>query len=328
MSKSSDSFITESMSNGEELTPLQAAQALELAMGNGDTAPAESIEPPADTAKEEPAPEPKADDVDFDSIDPDKAVLLARDGVHQIPFEQLVEARNQATTSQEQLAAANAELEEMRVKLAQAGTNNTAAEQDKQEQNIETAQAAIDAGVDPSLFGDFDEEGIAAGIEKLVAERVAAALAPMQQQTQKQQADAAAEAHWGKIFGAHEDADSVVQSVEFDTWRKSQPSFTQTAVDSVLQTGNADQVVELIDNFKQSQNSNIAPKANQPDLNSKADEVVKGIKTPTPTSLSDIHGHAGKASLSEQLENMGSVAALDVMQTMSPEQIERYLNSL
>lgn len=322
MSKSYNDYIDENMVDGANLTPEQAAQMLEIAMGNGDTAQADSIETPADTANEGAEDKP-SDDIDLDNIDPSKAVLLARDGVHQIPFEQLLEAREQANVSKEALAAANAELEELRAKVA-----GTPAEQTKQEQDIETAQAAIDAGVDPSVFGDFDEEGISSGIAKLVAEQVAAAMAPMQQQTEAQRQAAIEQAHWDKIFSTHEDADSVVQSVEFNKWRESQPSFTQAAIEGVFKSGTADQVVELLDNFKKSQNSTQSSAATQPDLKSKADEVVKGIKTPAPVSLSDMPGHAGPTSITEQMKDMSGADALAVMDKMTPEQIERHLNSL
>ena len=90
-----DKFIDENMgADNQALTPLQAAQMLELALSNGDTAQAESIEPPADTAADDKAddavPNPaddKANDTLADNIDETNAVLLARDGVHTIPFE-------------------------------------------------------------------------------------------------------------------------------------------------------------------------------------------------------------------------------------------------
>ena len=324
-----DSFINDSMSaNGGDFTPEQANQALEMAMGYGDTAPADSIEQPADTANsDEPAqdaPVESSESTTSDNADDSNTVVLARDGVHTIPYEKHVELRENERTAREALAAANAELEALRQKVQTPNdTPNT-----QQENDIETAQAAIDAGVDPSIFGDFDEEGIASGIEKLVQQRLAAALAPIEQQKQ----EAAVKSHWETIFDAHGDADSVVESAEFDQWRKSQPSFALAAIDDVLQKGTAPQIVELLDTFKRSTNSGTQPEAQATptaaDIKARAKEVINNTKRPVPTSLSDMPGHPGATSIGEQVQNMSSVDALEVMANWTPEQITQHLNSI
>lgn len=154
MTVDANSFIDESFNDGE-WSPQDAARYLEMSM-NGDTAQAESIDTPADTAAEEQTTEPDdkddtpateaptdtPDDSSNDDVEGEK-VVLARDGVHTIPYEKLVEARERDRVSQEALAAANAELEVLR---KQAQTPATVAPT-QQEQDIETAQAAIDAGV-------------------------------------------------------------------------------------------------------------------------------------------------------------------------------------
>lgn len=330
-----DKFIDENMgADNQALTPLQAAQMLELALSNGDTAQAESIEPPADTVADDKAddavPNPaddKANDTLADNIDETNAVLLARDGVHTIPFEQLTATREEARLAKEAEAQVRAELEALKQQYQSQSPGTTGTSQ--QEQNEDTAQAAIDAGVDPSIFGDFDEEGIASGIEKLVQQRLAAALAPIEQQKQ----EAAVKSHWETIFDAHSDADSVVESAEFDQWRQSQPSFALAAIDDVLQKGTAPQIVELLDSFKRSTNTGANTNATDSDataaqLKAKAQEVIKNTKAPIPTSLSDMPGRPGPTSIAEQVKEMGSVDALNVMAGWTPEQINQHLNSI
>lgn len=349
MTVDANSFIDENFDDGD-WTPQKAAQYLEASM-NGDTAQADSIDTPADTAAEDeqaetpvdkddtPAQEtitdkPEDDATSNDDADPDgEKVVLARDGVHTIPYEKLVEARERDRVSQEQLAAANAELEALRKQLQTPAT----AAPTQQEQDIETAQAAIDAGVNPDYFGDFSEEALAEGINRLIDERVQAqvearvakALEPMQQKEQ----ESAAEAHMRTIYEAHQDADSVVESGEFEAWKASQPSYAQAAVDAVLAQGTAEQVVELLNNYKQSTNSTAEPaKADKPstdDLKAKAREAIKNTAPAIPASLSDIPGgHKGATNLAEQMDSMSAVDLANTMMDWSPEKREQYLNNL
>lgn len=344
MTVDANSFIDDSFNDGD-WSPQDAARYLEMSM-NGDTSQEESIDTPADTAADEQTTEPDdkddtpateaptdtPDDSSNDDVEGEK-VVLARDGVHTIPYEKLVEARERDRVSQEALAAANAELEILR---KQAQTPATVAPT-QQEQDIETAQAAIDAGVNPDYFGDFSEEALADGINRLIDERVKAqvdaqvaqALQPMQAREQ----ESAAEAHMRTIYEAHQDADSVVESGEFNTWKASQPSYAQAAVDAVLTQGTAEQVVELLNNYKQSTNSTAEPaKADKPstdDLKAKAREAINNAAPPIPASLSDIPGgHKGATSITEQMDSMSGIDIADEMMNWSAEKREQYLNNL
>ena len=340
MTVDANSFIDDSFNDGE-WSPEQAAQYLEMSM-NGDTSQGESIDTPADTVVDKQTDAPAQEtitDTPADATSNDDAevegekVVLARDGVHTIPYEKLVEARERDRVSQEALAAANAELEILR---KQAQTPATVAPT-QQEQDIETAQAAIDAGVNPDYFGDFSEEALAEGINRLIDERVQAqvdarvakALEPMQQKEQ----ESAAEAHMRTIYEAHQDADSVVESGEFNTWKASQPTYVQAALDGVLAQGTAEQVVELLNNYKQSTNSTAEPaKADMPssdDLKAKAREAINNAAPTIPASLSDIPGgHKGATSITEQMDSMSGIDIADEMMSWSAEKREQYLNNL
>ena len=342
MTVDANSFIDDSFNDGD-WSPQQAAQYLEMSM-NGDTSQEESIDTPADTAADEQTTEPddKDDtpateaptDTPNDSSDDDvegEKVVLARDGVHTIPYEKLVEARERDRVSQEALAAANAELEILR---KQNQTPATVAPT-QQEQDIETAQAAIDAGVNPDYFGDFSEEALAEGINKLIDERVKAqvdaqvaqALQPMQAREQ----ESAEAAHYRTIYEAHQDIDSILESGEFETWKGAQPSYIQSALDGVLTQGTAEQVVELLNNYKQSTTSTPAADAGKPssdDLKAKAREAIKNTAPAIPASLSDIPGgHKGALDIREQMDAMSGIELVEAMADWSPEKREQYLNN-
>ena len=317
-------------------SPQQAAQYLEDSM-NGDTAQADSIETPADTAADEadkpatvaptdtPAEPSSNDDKEADG----EPVVLARDGRHTIPYETHVAYREGERAAKEALAAANAELEILR---QQPKPDTAVATQ--QEQDIETAQAAIDAGVNPDYFGDFSEEALAEGINKLIDERVTAqvdarvakALEPMQQKEQ----ESAADAHMRTIYDAHQDADSIVESGEFNSWKAQQPTYIQAALDGVLQQGTADQVVELLNNYKQSTNSTAEPaKPTADQLKAKAREAINKAAPVVPASLSDIPGgNKGATNITEQMESMSPMELAETMMDWSPEKREQYLNNL
>lgn len=342
MTVDANSFIDDSFNDGE-WSPQDAARYLEMSM-NGDTSQGESIDTPADTDADEKTTEPNdkdnapaiedepASNGETPKDDAGETVVMARDGVHTIPYEKLVEARERDRVSQEALAAANAELEVLR---KQAQTPATVATT-QQEQDIETAQAAINAGVNPDYFGDFSEEALAEGINKLIDERltaqvdarVAKALEPMQAREQ----ESAAEAHMRTIYEAHQDADSIVESSEFESWKASQPSYIQSALNGVLAQGTAEQVVELLNNYKQSTTSTPAAEANKPspdELKAKARQAINNTAPAVPASLSDIPGgHKGVTDIREQMESMSGIELVDAMSSWTPEKREQYLNNL
>ena len=331
MTVDANSFIDDSFNDGD-WSPQQAAQYLEMSM-NGDTAQADSIETPADTDADEadkPATEVPTEDETSSKDDDVETVVLARDGVHTIPYETHVAYREGERAAKEALAAANAELEILR---KQPKPDTAAATQ--QDKDIETAQAAINAGVNPDYFGDFSEEALAEGINKLIDERVSAqvdarvakALEPMQQKEQ----ESAADAHMRTIYDAHQDADSIVESGEFNSWKAQQPSYIQAALDGVLQQGTAEQVVELLNNYKQSTTSTPAADAGKPstdDLKAKAREAIKNTAPAIPASLSDIPGgHKGALDIREQMDAMSGIELVEAMADWSPEKREQYLNN-
>jgi len=308
-----------------EMTPESAARLISGEL-EGDTPKGEMA------SKPELAPEPKVEQVPLandDELNSSNAVLLAKDGKHTIKFEKLESARSEAKSYKAQLDEANQQLEQLKAELkarSDNGHSTTSADA-----NVAAVQAAIDSGADISLFGDFSEEAMASGITKLVEKQVQAKvdaivsqrLAPIEQE----RAVSAAESHYGAIYQAHPDADSIVESQELADWLESKPSFVKTAYMGVLTNGSASDVIDLFSDFK-------AATGTQKSTDVKADpkliakQVVANAKSPVPSSLSDIPGGAGvKVSGDEALaQATDGRDMLERMQGMSSKQIEDFLN--
>jgi len=334
--------------------PLTAEQALQaLAMEDtGDTTTAGAAEEPggapttttapgttttaADTTTEQKQGDPAANQsggaqaIPEDQQTAANTVILAKDGKHTIGFEKLQEARQQrdefkaaADSAQQQLAALQAAAQG-RVDAGQAPT--------KTDNMAATAAAAIDAGADVSLFGDFSEAALADGISKLVAQQVAAqvqaqvakAVEPMQA---KHQQDATS-SHYGAIYEAHPNADSMVQSQEFKAWVDAHPSAVRNAYWDLFdgqKGGTSAQIVEVFDAFKAA----TTKPSPQPaaDAKTAAKAATDGARTEPPSSLSSIPG--GRASGTSALDATADMSGPEMMQAtagMSPAQIEAWLN--
>lgn len=264
--------------------------------------------------------------------DPENTVILAKDGKHTIPYEKLVEAREREREWREQAEAARQELEALR---AQAQARADAGEAPTQtDQNAAAAQAAIDAGVDPDIFGDFSEEALAAGIQKLVDAKVQTVLQTLDarlEPIQQRQAAESHNAHYSAIYERHPDADSIAESQEFEDWVNTQPSFARAGFRAVLENGSTAEVIELFDTYKQATGlAEAKAEGTQPkaaDLKAAAKQALSKAKDPVPASLSDIPGAAaGPGSPEEVLASLDPADMLDRMQGMTPEQIESFLN--
>lgn len=312
------------------LTAEQAAQLLELAE-QGDTGiplPEQGGAPgSAPAIEQQTANVPSTGNTAAPEPDPADAVILAKDGKHTIPYQKLVEAREGEQHWKAQATAAQQELEALRVQAQQradAGVAPTAADQ-----NLAIAEAALDQGADPDLFGDFSEEAIAKGVQTLVDQRVNAAvdarlkdvLAPYQQK----QAEEASQSHYGAIYAAHPDADSIAESKELAEWIAAQPSFARAGYEAVLGNGSAQQVIELFDAFKAG--AGRAQQQPAADARAVAKEAAARAKAPVPASLSDIPGGtAGPGSRFESLAQLAPADLSEAMEGWSQEQIEAFLN--
>lgn len=364
MSNTQEEFLQTHAASGA-LSPEQAAQFLELVEGDTGSTPDTGGEPsatPAEAAKPDDVPgktndEPKADGgapsaATPSEPDPAKTVILAKDGVHTIPFEKLTEAREGERAAREseqewrnKAEAAQQELETLRAAAqlrADAGQAPTATDK-----NVATAAAVIDAGVDPQVFGDFSEEAIAKGIQILQQQTAAQLKASLREELRAELKDeliqqvraelkpvhdahqlTAAQRHHQAILDAHADAESLVESKELNDWIEAQPSFARDAYRAVLQKGTATEVIEFFDTFKKATGATQA--ATPPrtgDAKAAAQAVIAKAQSAVPNSISDIPGgHVGPANRAEAMDAMDGPALAAAMENMTAEQIEAYLN--
>lgn len=302
-------YFQEHAADGD-LTDAQMAELLALPEGDTATLFADSGKPtpaPEQTAVETSASAPTTDTTTpADS----KPTLLAKDGVHTIPYDKLVEAREaekhwkaQAEAAQQQLAQLQAQADQ-RAAAGQAPTATDVA--------AATAAAAIDAGVDPDLFGDFSEESIAKGVQKLVDARLAtieaklaATLQPLQAKAQMTEA----ERHFAAIHAAHPDAESVAESAELRNWINQHPSFVRSGFEAVLAQGTTEQVIEMLSAFKAATGRTQTPNAAAQNAEATAKAVIAKAQTAGPASLSDIPGSA--AGPADELEAIRQMATSD-----------------
>ncbi len=330
------------------LTPEQASQAFALAE-QGDTVKTETGDAPASTTatddqsaattqerdEQKQAASPNKDDAsgkgkagttDETGIDPAKAVVLAKDGVHTIPYDRLEKARQGEQHWRAQAEAAQQQLAELQARAqarADAGQAPT-----KTDNMVAQAEAAIEAGADAGLFGDFSEEALASGIAKLVTQQVAAQVNKAMEPLQAKQQQSEAQAHYDAIYKAHPNADSIAQSAEFKAWVDAQPSVVRNAYWQLFdpqEGGSADQIVEVFDAFVKS-SGKPAPTAVAPDR-AKAEAAAASARAEPPVSLSGIPGgRADGLSPQERMASLGGQELYSAMENMSPAQIEAYLN--
>ena len=325
-------FFQEHAVNGE-LTDAQMLQMIHLP--EGDTSAMLDSGTPDATANESVTPadvQGQQDDNESATTpepDPDKAVVLAKDGVHTIPYAKLVEARDGAKHWKDQAENALAELETLKSQAQQRADAGRAPTQT--DNVVAAAEAAIAQGVDPDLFGDFSEEALAKGIQVLVDQRVQAqvdaalskALAPMQKQ---QKADATT-SHYGAIYDKHPDADSLAESKELADWIAAQPTFARAGYQAVLEKGSTAEIIEFFDTFKQATGTTQPPAATgKPDVAAAARAALAKAKATVPTSLSEIPaGSKAHHDETAALMEMSDSNALNSFMSKSPEQIRAML---
>jgi len=264
--------------------------------------------------------------------DPANTVILAKDGKHTIPFSKLEEARRNEQTAR---AAAQAALDELAAFRAQAEQRAAAGVAPTAADNASAiAQQAIESGeVDPAIFGDFSEGAMAKGIATLIRQGFTSLRQELEPITARHQTSEV-EKHYGAIYQAHPDADSIAESQELESWIASKPSFTQAAYRSVLDPqgkGTAQQVVELFDTFKKETGATQAAPAPAPSVDPKAaaKAAIAAVQPAVPASLSDFPGgRAGPTSFTDRMASMSEVELFNAVNTgeISQAQLNDYLN--
>lgn len=299
------------------LTDVQTMQMLGLP--EGDSTQVQSDVPDIAAAAIEPAAE-----VVVKAVEPEPTpVLMAKDGVHTIDYQKLVDAREDgqnwrriATEAQQQLEAAQ--------KAAPAATAPT----------VEPSAAQV-AALDGDIFGDYSEEAIAKGVEKLVASRTAdieakfeAKFSSVLEPLQKQQADSATTEHFSAINKAHPDVESIVQSAELAQWIATQPSFARAGHQSAIAQGTAAEVIEALDAYKAA-TGKLTAAPGKPDAAAAAQAAIAKAHPAPPMSLSDIPASSSAAvDESAAVLEMSSAGMMNNLSGKTPEQIRNLMNRL
>jgi hypothetical protein len=322
------------------LTAEQIDKLLE-AVGEDDAdADADAKTEAADSGSEKKPEQESASKPDESTLDPSNAVILGKDGKYQIPYEKLIAAREKEKAAAELLAQNTAELAETKRQLAELRAQAEAqATVGNSGDSLETAKQAIAEGVDPGLFGDFSEAALQKGILTLVEQRVTVrvneALEKSLKPIQTENARRANDEHLSAIYAKHGDADSLVESEEFDGWVKEHPSYARKAIAQVLQTGSSAEVNELFDRFKTETRTTGAGGKPALDANAVKTEaarvIEKAASATVPNSLSDIPGGkpGATATIEEKLAGISDPKELaSIMESLSVDQLDAILNKI
>ena len=229
-------------------------------------------------------------------------VLLAKDGVHTIPYDHLVEARKNAAEWQ-QFATQQQDLIKslQAAKIDDAGTGDTKA-QDAVVAEYEGAFPEVAEDLKPYIQRMIDD-----GVKSVLAdfkEQVNQRVAPVELSSQ----EIAAERYFKSIRAAHPDADTIVDDTKFHDWIKTQPSAVQALYAENLEYKRpANDLIEMFAAYKNA----TGIKSAVTDVAAKTKDIIANVKRSGPGSLSDIPSTI-----------TGTHDELEAIYDMSPSQLE------
>ena len=289
------------------LTDAQTAQMLALDPSQGDTDTQLSEDDEPDIVAEQPEAKSPPETLPAEAAQPEpEPVVLAKDGVHTIPFEKLEEARQQAQHWARVAAEKDAEI--ARLAAAVQAPTQPAAEE------------TTEPPGDDVTFGDYSDEAMKKGVQAVAAAEIAKAVAainakfePALAPIKEQEQAAAMEAHFKALTDANPDHNEIVTGQPLQDWIEKQPSFVRDQYKVVFERGTADQVIELVSTFKsQSGIGQTASASTAADAARKAKEVIASAKVVRPTSLTDIPAgstaHHDEAEAVHQMTSNGLLA--------------------
>ena len=312
-------------------TPEQAAHIMSLAM-QGDTGdqPETDVTPAVEQKQDDAQPDAKAEEQEK----LEEPVLLAKDGKHTIPYEELTNARTAAQEAQRLAAEAQARADALAADKAALEQQIAAQQKPEAPQPLPAdeykAQMRALRKAETEALMDGDAEKVVELREQMdeLTERRYAAKQPEAKPAEATQQDPAVAGHFAAIRAAHPDFESVAESKELKDWMAGQlaavPEIARPAVqaefDRILQRGTAADVIGLLTQYK----AGAAQKASTAEAAAAA--AVANAKSRTPASLSEIPGAAPAANPFAALESLSPVDLADRMASMTPEQITAYLN--
>ena len=250
--------------------------------------------------------------------------LLAKDGVHQIPYQELVDARTKAA-EWESFSQQQAELikQLQAAKIEDAGTGDTKAQD---------AVVAEYTGDYPEVINDMKpylqrmiDDGIKAGLQAFEAQ-IDKRVAPVE----KFANETATDKYFRSIRDAHPDADAIVDDTKFYDWVNGQPGFIRDAYKEALEYKRpANDLIEMFTAYKSAINNKPVDALDAKDATDKAKTIVSQTQKKTPSSLSDIpSGVSGQHDEIEAMRNMTSRQLEAKFFGKSPEEVNRLVAKL
>ena len=286
--------------------------------------------------EEEAQPEPMKEVVPAEpaAVPEKEPVIMAKDGVHTIPYEKLVEARVEASsarTALEEQISKNAELQAAMDKMATAQNAQVEGTATQEETNEILDEVRKEF---PDLVTAFEtmltkERGfytaqIAAQAEEI--NTLKSDIAPVKEKA----VEADKKEHFDSIRKVHSDLDAIIAGEELGTWIESQSPAVQKAYVEDIKGGNDVAIIKMLDTFKAATGYQ-PPAGDTAGQGKQADgQTAAGIpapKRPVPTSLSEIPG--GSQVPHNQVDAIMSAGnplkQIDAFMGKTPDQIEEIL---
>jgi hypothetical protein len=267
-----------------------------LSLPEGDSTQVQASEPDAGAT---PEPETK---VEVKAVEEATPVILAKDGVHTIEYEKLVEAREEAKYWKQVALDAQAK-----------------PELTKPAEQVPAETLEVD---DEELFGDFSPTDFKKGVKTLMASERDAIKQELRAELEKelaplkeQRALTAEQAHFSAIEAVHPDVESIAQSESFAKWIDNQPSFVRDDYKAVIAQGTAEQVIEALNTYKAATGKLAAP--TKVSAAAAAQAAIAKAQSAPPMSLSEIPAGA----------NVSTDEVQAIMQMSNQGMLSKFMNS-
>jgi hypothetical protein len=257
-------------------------------------------------------------------------VILAKDGTHTIPYDELVTARAQAKEAKE--------LAEQWKKLAEERGGESAGEGASDKETASDGDADGDGPTDEneadSLFTEeafedlLDDYPEAAQQIKAIMDTTSTLqqkLREMEQVVQKTALNSAIEQHFSEIATAHDDYDKILPSEEMKSWIKGQPDFIRAELERVYDSGTSSEVADLITAYKDQTGYKGSATTTNHQQGGKEGNSSTSKGPSLPESLGDSPGAAGPADAAEAFLQLSPASQLDKLENMSPDKREALL---
>lgn len=247
--------------------------------------------------------------------------LLAKDGVHTIPYSALVEERQRVAQLEALIANQGQLIEKLRqAEIVDEGTGKTEAQESVMDEYVgDFPEIAEDL---KPLIRKMIDDGIKQGVSEF-QQQFSTLVAPAMSLAQ----DAALEKHFAAIGAVHPDYEEITKDVS--EWISGRPAFIQPHLTEVFEKGTAAQINELLTEFKAATGRVGGTPVSGLDAAGKAKQIIADTKPKAPATLSDIP--ASTSVLQDETAAMMNMTPRELeakFANKSPDEIMKMLNRL